>query len=299
MSEYKGVESEMRAAIQNPCEETELTAFFKLLANVDAISIIYNYSLALEQVLPPALDALATVARASAGKRGTALEADLATKAALSSRLVELFGFVLSFDTMRMMRPLVTNDFSYYRRLLPKYASHAQTQALIKVHPDDTYAMSKFTAVTSPMLEAVISAAKAALANTALPLAALPSFGGDGTNHGAGIGGGTAVCDVLAVVANSCLAWVKAEAKRAGASGVERSERAREVGRAMVVAMTVYDHVAPLGAFSRKTQVRAKEVIQCAQRDFPSDKILLTTLKFATKTHSSAPSDIQRMLESA
>jgi hypothetical protein len=299
MEEYSGVEAEMRAAIQTPSEETEVTAFFRLLQNVDSISIIYNYSLALEQVLPPALDSLSHAAKLHAGKRGAALEASLSTKASVSRRLVELFGFVLSFDTMRMMRPLVTNDFSYYRRLLPKYQSHARTAALVKVQSDDTYTMSKFTALTNPMLEAVISAAKAATANTALPLAALPSFGGNGTNAGPGIGGGSSVSEVLAVVANSCFAWLKtaaADAKKAGGR-LEGDERAREVARAMIVAACVYDHVSDMGLFSRKTLVRIKEIIAFAQKEFAGDKILLTTLKFATKNYNIAPSDIVRLLE--
>ncbi len=297
MRDYTGVQAEMRAAIQNPCEETEVTAFLRLLTSVDAISTIYNYSLALEQVIPPALDTLSAAARTMTNnKKGIAAAAqEMGTRAAVTRRLVEVLGFAQGFDLMRMHRPLVTNDFSYYRRLLPKYAVHATTGPLVKVQHDETYSMSMFTAKTTPMFDAVVAAAKAAAANTGKPLSALPSFGGDGTYSGPGIGGGQTVGTVLAVVANSCIAWLKTEGRR---TSLSNNEQALTVVRAAVVASAVYDHVADMHLFMRKSPIRLKELIMLVQQDFATEPTLLMTIKCGTKNFGSAHADIQRLLES-
>jgi hypothetical protein len=44
---------------------------------------------------------------------------------ALAKQLADVFDFTLRFDQTRMKRPQLSNDFSYYRRLLPKHSQHA------------------------------------------------------------------------------------------------------------------------------------------------------------------------------
>jgi hypothetical protein len=68
-------------------------------------------------VLPPLLTSLA---EPSENK-----DHSLQDQQALAKQLALLFDFTLQFDQTRMMRPHLSNDFSYYRRLLPKFPKRA------------------------------------------------------------------------------------------------------------------------------------------------------------------------------
>jgi len=52
----------------------------------------------------------------------------LGTQQALAKQLAMLLDFILEFDQRRMMRPHLSNDFSYYRRLLPKFNKHPKVE---------------------------------------------------------------------------------------------------------------------------------------------------------------------------
>lgn len=43
---------------------------------------------------------------------------------ALAKQLALIFDLALQFDWLRMNRPHLANDFSFYRRLLPKFSKH-------------------------------------------------------------------------------------------------------------------------------------------------------------------------------
>lgn len=66
----------------------------------------------------------------------------------LRCRLSDIFDFTLRFDALRMERPFLPNDFSYYRRLLPKFNKHPG----VKIKDDEASGMALFTAEHIPMM---------------------------------------------------------------------------------------------------------------------------------------------------
>lgn len=293
---YSGANEEVKAAMSNPSEETELICFSKLLQNVELISNIFNYSLAFEQILPPTLHALCGSPKShmDLNERRTVAYNAVHSKTALLQRIIELFAYVITFDNVRMMRPLVANDFSYYRRMLPKYHSHPSVAAQIKVHDDDASVIALFTALHNPVFSAVLKSVKSAADNTGVPLECLPSFGGNGVNNGPGIGGGDMVKDLLATVANTCLFNLKAAIDK---GGDVRSEPLIQAAKAMSVAATLYDHITIGGVFAKKSTVRIRDIIDLLLKHFSHESSIIGLLKYSTRTLKTAPEKIQELLE--
>jgi hypothetical protein len=293
---YSGASEEVKAALSSQTEQAELVCFSKLLENVEAISNIFNYSLAFEQILPPAIHTLCGSPNPSmdlSTRRSIAFNA-VQSKTALLQRIIELFAYVITFDNVRMMRPLVANDFSYYRRMLPKYHSHPAVAASIKVHDDDASVIALFTALHNPVFSAVLKSLKTAADNAGVPLECLPSFGGSGVNTGPGIGGGDLVKELLATVANTCHMNIKKALEHGGSA---QSEGILQAARAMSVAATLYDHVSVAGVFSKKATVRIRDIADLLLKHFGFDPTIIGLLKYSTRTLKHAPTKMQELFE--
>ena len=89
---------------------------------------------------------------------------------AIAKRLAEVFDFVLKFDELKMLRPGLQNDFSFYRRSLGK---HAQDPNLL-VKDDDASFISLFLAAHIPMMTALSKSASVRL-STRVVVELLPS----------------------------------------------------------------------------------------------------------------------------
>merc|ERR1719296_596373 len=154
---------------------------------------------------------------------------------ALFRQLVGLVSFAIRFDKIRMERPHLSNDFSYYRRLLPKYNKHPD----VKIGEDAASAMAMFTAEHIPMVRALIKASSQSTAAA-----------------------GKNVELVLALLGNSCLKAVR-EQKYAS-----RPEVNMLCARAMTGTLVMFDHVADPHAFHKKSPLKTKEIITCLKKDF-------------------------------
>jgi len=140
IEDYKGCRELARKAMSTPTKENELAAFEGLLGAVDSIATFFNYTNELARVVP---DLIRELCRAS-----------LSEQQALATQLAHIFQFALVFYQTRMMRPNLSNDFSYYRRLLPKFSKHPD----LKVKDDDASGMALFTAEHIPMISALTKA---------------------------------------------------------------------------------------------------------------------------------------------
>lgn len=292
---YSGASEEVKRSMTANTEEAKQECFSKLLVNVDAISNIFNYSLAFEQIIPPALHVLcgSPAARGDiATQRAHALNA-AQSKSAVMQRIIELFAYVITFDNVRMMRPLVANDFSYYRRMLPSYHNHANFAGRVKVRDEDASQIALFTAIHNPVFSAVLKAVKTATASAGTPLTALSSFGGTGSSA-VGIGGGALVNDLLATIANTCYQNIKTAL---AGNANNRSPHIIEAAKAMVVALVLYDHNTDLGVYAKKSTVRVKDIIDLLRKSFGHEGSLIGLIKYSSKNLSSAPEKIQEMLE--
>lgn len=76
---------------------------------------------------------------------------------ALVKQLAKVIDFVLKFDEIKMNKPAVQNDFSYYRRTIQRTRNNAgaRTQLENPIPADVANAMSLFFAHATPMLNAL------------------------------------------------------------------------------------------------------------------------------------------------
>jgi len=297
IANYAGASEEMRLAMSTPTEENEIRAFHKLLQNVDSISHIFNFCTAIEQIVPPIFHNLCGQPPATcdlAQRQELALNAATA-KVAVLQRAIDILAFVITFDSMRIQKPLVANDFSYYRRLLPKYQHHpAIPPDLVRVHDEDASVIALFTGLFNPLFSALKKAIATSSASNGTPINCLPSMGGTGVNNGPGIGGGPMVNTVLAVLANSCLFAVRS-ALAAGKS--VHDEPVLNAAKAMTVALVLYDCNADLGAFSKRSTVRSKEIVELVVKHFSHQTPMVGLIKYSTVTINNAPDKIQELLD--
>lgn len=255
---YKGCQELARQAMKEPTPENEAAAFEGLLLAVDDIALFYNFARDLERVVP---ELLVTLANAGAGHSSEeARAAALQGQQAVAKQLGDIFAFALLFDQIRMARPFLSNDFSYYRRWLPKFSKHPN----LRVKDDEASGMALFTAEPTPMIGCLIKAAARAMEKN------------------------ENVTFVLALMANSCYKMVKT--KR-----FENADTNLFCLRTMTGSIILYDHVDTLGAFSKRSPIPLKSCVTLLKKEFPNEEGLLNSIHYTTKHYKDAPRDIQEL----
>jgi len=252
IEDYKGCQELARAAMSQPTPQNEKAAFEGLLLSVESIAAFFNFSKALDKIVQHLLLTLAQNANA------------LESQQALCTQLARVFDFVLRFDQTRMMRPNLSNDFSYYRRLLPKFYKHPD----IKIKDDDASGMALFTAEHIPMNSCINKAGAAAADQN------------------------PAVSSVLATLAMSCANMLKS--KRFS------NERTNVLcARAMTGAIVMFDNIDTLGAFAKRSPINIKLCVTLLKREFaPKDfNPLLNAIHYSTKNFNDAPQGTQNLFD--
>jgi hypothetical protein len=163
-----------------------------------------------------------------------------------------------------MSRPTISNDFSYYRRLLPKFSRHPG----VAVKDDDASGMALFTAEHIPMTSSIARAASQCQDKNA------------------------AVTSALALMTNSCYTMCAQHS-------FQRPEVHLFCARAMTGALVCYDHVTqePQGVFGKKSPIKVKPIAQLLKRDFPQEQQLLNAIKYSTKHFKEASEQTQILFE--
>jgi len=246
IDDYKGCQDLVRKAMSTPTMENEKAAFEALLQVVSHISSFFDYAKKL--------------GKAPTEEKQT-IEQQQDT-AALAKQLADVLDFTLRFDQLRMMRPHLSNDFSYYRRLLPKFSNNPN----IKVKDDEAGGMALFTAEHIPMMTALCRAAHKALQSN------------------------ESVTATLALMANSCLKMIKSKK-------FDKAEINLFIARAMTGAIVLFDHVHPNGAFQKNSSIHIKSCISLLKTNFPKEQGLMNAIQFSSKTFKTAPPQIQQLFE--
>lgn len=254
LEEYDGCQAVIKKAIENPGPESELEAFEELLGAVASISSFYEYSLELDKVFKKLMEHLADA------YEGNPSAEVLVENPALATKLANILDFALGFDSARMMKPSLSNDFSYYRRLAPKHAKHPD----IKVKDEAASTIALFTAQHIPMLSTVIKAAQ--------------SVAESGAQH--------YVTTVLGIFANSMLHMLQTNPEH---------EQAQVMRRAMAGALIVFDHVDMLGVFRRSSGVAVKKIVVYLKRE--NEQGLLGSIRYSSKSFENAPNNIQNLFD--
>jgi hypothetical protein len=263
LEDYKGCQDITRKAMSTPTQENEAAAFEALLVVTNQIHTFFDTARDLEKVLSMLVQVLSTPAHSpNVETKQEKTETSIPQHHALAKKLGEVLDFSLRFDQTRMMRPYISNDFSYYRRLLPKFNKHPD----IRVKDDEASGIALFTAEYIPMMKALCkSAGHAAQTN--------PHVGG-----------------VLAVFANSCYGMLKS-------NRYEKVDTNLFIARAMTGACVLFDHVDVLGVFHKKAPIKIKDVIVYLKKEFPKEQALLNSIQFSTKNFKEAPDTITELFE--
>jgi len=254
IEDYKGCLELVRAAMSKPTKENEQRAFEGLLGAVKAISMFFEFSRTLERILPQILAQLTPPGA-------------LLTNQATAKQFAQILDFTLRFDQTRMMRPNLSNDFSYYRRLLPKFSKHPG----VEVKDDEASGMALFTAEHIPMMSTLAKATKSYIDSS---------------------GDSAAVEACLASIANSCMRLVKSKALSA-------QESVWLCLRAMTGAIVLYDHVTG-GAFRKNSPINIRECINLLKKDYAGQSnvdSLVSAIQYSTVSFKTAPASIQSMFE--
>jgi len=247
IEEYTGCRDLARKAMSNPSKENELAAFQGLLQAVDGIQQFFNYTNEISRILPDVLVQLASK--------------PLSEQQALATLLARLFDFSLVFDQTRMMRPNLSNDFSYYRRLLPKFSKHPD----VKVKDDEASGMALFTAEHIPMISALTKAA-------------------------GNVERKEPVQSMLASFANSCMRMLRNKK-------FSNPRTQLLCARAMTGSIVLYDRLGPGNAFVKRSPIALRDCLLVLKRDFPKEGGLLNAIQYSTKNFKDAPAAIQDLFD--
>lgn len=257
INDYKGCVELQRNAMMHKTPDAETVCFDALLEHVALINNFFNFARKLEGVFPALLDNVCSMS--SEGKE------TIADKSALAKQVAEILDFTLRFDQERMSTAPLSNDFSYYRRLLPKFSSHPD----IIVGDDEASTMAMFTAEHMPMMVSITKAA--AKAHERNPNVLMG----------------------LALMANSCRGMI--EGKR-----FANAETNLFCARAMAGAIVLYDRIdgnTGHGVFHKKSPVQLKLCVNTLKRHFPSEQSLLNAIHYSTITFRNASSSIQALFD--
>lgn len=271
LTHYAGCGEAIRKAITTPSPETERAAWAAVLPCVDQLEEFYNFSLQLKDSFPKLLIALCK----------DDPRHSLSNQQALAKQLGDVFDFVLRFDDAKMINPAIQNDISYYRRSLSRMKTAKKEGAagnedpaamteeerkqaeLTAIHTNPArdelnHHMSLFYAYPTPMMKTLSETTVSFLASAA---AEVPR------EH---------VTDALAQMANICCDMVVR-------SKFTSNDTNMFCLRSMTGAIILYDHVAPLGAFYKKSPVNVKACINALKgyTQSPTDG-LLNALRFTT-----------------
>jgi len=236
-----------RKAMSSPTKENELAAFEGLLQAVSSIQVFFNFTNQLTRILPEFLTQLS-------GR-------PLSEQPGLATQMANLFDFSLVVDQIRMMRPNLSNDFSYYRRLLPKFNKHRD----VKVKDEDASGMALFTAEHLPMTSSITKAAQ--------------------------------TCDhpeqvqaMLASLANSCMRMIRNKK-------FSNPRTNLLCARAMVGAIVLFDRLGPANAFSKRSSIALRDCILVLNREFPNEKPLANAIQYSTNNFKDAPANIEALFQ--
>jgi hypothetical protein len=140
LSAYTGCMELAKIAMSQPNVENETRAFEGLLESVRSIAYFYSFSKELETNCMECLQYLT---------QPTLLETKNFAQENLSIlySLCDMFAMAMEWDEIRMHKAYLPNDFSYYRRLYPKFSKHPN----ITIKEEEASSTALFTAYVNPM----------------------------------------------------------------------------------------------------------------------------------------------------
>ncbi|XP_071528468.1 CYFIP-related Rac1 interactor B-like [Panulirus ornatus] len=273
LQQYKGAAKEIREAISDPGDDYQRRAWEMVTPLVQKLKQFYLFSNDIEMIVPRILAELC-------GPEISPTQ-HLETQQALVKQFAEILEFTLKFDELKMTTPAIQNDFSYYRRtVMRSKIEHNGTDTVeddLTIDHQLANKMSLFYANSTPMLKILSEAtSKFVTEHKEIPL--------ENTT------------ETLGTMAKVCQRMLENPELIAR---FRREETQLFILRVMVALIILYDHVHPVGAFVKASNVDVKGCVKVL-KDQPasSSENLLNALRYTTKhlNDDSTPKHIKMLL---
>lgn len=259
MKVYKGAGQEIREAIgQGSSEEHQVRAWRAVTPLVQQLREFYDFSTELEESVLHLLAALTSA--------DLAPSQHLETQQALTKQFAEILHFTLSFDDLKMNNPAIQNDLSYFRRTRNRLKMDDSSTMLanggdIELPDDVGNRMSLFYANPTPMLNTISMA-------TTKFTQEHPGVALDNTT------------DVLSTMSAVCRVMIE---NPEYSSRFELEDTVLFCLRVMVGVIILYDHIHPVGAFAKTTNIDVHGPLKLLKEHPKSSESLLNALRYNTK----------------
>ncbi|KAJ2019581.1 hypothetical protein GGI01_003125 [Coemansia sp. RSA 376] len=242
---YQDGSNEIRAAISQPTPENEEAAWRKIGPSVVLLRECFEHSQSLDRIIPDILDELCSqVNDYDLGKTDR--------NRGLARLLADLMQSAFAFDSLKSSIPAIQNDFSYYRRTLPRMIKSQNDDISSNVIPHEvSNQMSLFYAYHNPMVKTVVDSAS--------------QFAKDSRNE-------PLVLDCISALAAGSFNTVK----QGKADGPE-SERLCVL--VLATCCILYDWISPQGIGSAQSSIDVKAVLDMVSEhtladSTPADKVV-------------------------
>ncbi|CAB4068097.1 Protein FAM49B [Lepeophtheirus salmonis] len=177
----------------------------------------------------------------------------------LLNTFAKILEFVLKFDELKLVNPALQNDFAYYRRTTQKSKNRDPF-----LNIDMAASMSPFFGHAAPMLKSISSCVEYYIAREDDPSKTRRAL------------------DTLSVMANICVRMLDSPNLKARIRHPEETECF--ILRVMTAVIILYDHVHPVGAFAKSSDVNVKGCVRVL-RDQEKSRVesLMNALRYTTK----------------
>uniref|UniRef100_K1RAR8 Protein FAM49B n=2 Tax=Magallana gigas TaxID=29159 RepID=K1RAR8_MAGGI len=273
IQQYTGATEDIKQAISNPTNDAfQEKAWLAVCPLVARLKNYFEFANKLEHTVHDLLEVLCSIDKTP--------REHLETQQACFKQFAQILDFVLRFDDTKMINPSIQNDFSYYRRTLSrmKMANEDDNKGNENVVSNEmANRMSLFYAPATPMLKVLGEATtKFVSTHKELPV--------ENTT------------DCLSTMANICRVMINTPEYVAR---FQNSETKLFCLRVMVGVIILYDHVHPVGAFAKSSNIDIKSCIRVLKEQEPGRvEGLLNALRYTTKTlnEETTPKAIKAML---
>ncbi|KAI8083381.1 uncharacterized protein B0P05DRAFT_578686 [Gilbertella persicaria] len=281
LNNYKPASDLIRNAIANSSTENEDKAWKAVLPTVDMLRDFYSYSSELERGIPMLLNVLC--------KDGGVTTKELDRHPGLTKLFADILDFVFEFDSLKVKHPTLQNDFSFYRRTLQRgrtlaedemsSTSFGQSDLRTKINEDNlANSISLFIAYPTPMLKCVIDTTTKYVQSNELV---------------------KSVSEWLASIWAACFHTLNNNSKKKDAVFDAFCLKV------MVVSIILYDHIDPIGAFSKSSPINVKNSLKAIQtisqqqkQDTSNTSDLISALRYNSKhlNDDSTPKAIKNLV---
>jgi len=251
MENYRGCDEAIAQAMTTFDNiESQRTVLSTIRPNMECIQFFHNLSEEIERFIPDLLTALLPTSSFQENRL-------------LAFKLAQILHFIISFDSIKMRKPEIQNDFSFYRRTISKIPSDPNVIM-------DTLQASNVSLFVAEYLPVTVKICRR------LEFLNKSTSPQDRSNS---------LASVFARLANSCYAMISR------GNFNENPQKMAFALRVLTACIVFYDRIDPIGAFAPGTQIQIRSSLETIHRRDTTNS-LCDHIKFST-VHFRSPSTPQ------